>query len=92
MLRDRKTGTEKETTVAEYFAKVVGVRLEFPALQCVLVRLQPLCLPVASPLEAAACASGQAHPLQMLHVMQPLPPFLAQRVEERGNECGLHMC
>lgn len=39
--KNKKEGTEKEISVAEYFAKVIGIRLEFPGLQCVLVRLLP---------------------------------------------------
>lgn len=41
MLKDRNTGTEKQTSVAQYFTKVLGVQLQFPALQCVLVRSTP---------------------------------------------------
>ena len=35
--KDKKSGEEREMSVAEYFTKHVGVRLEFPALQCITV-------------------------------------------------------
>lgn len=38
MFRDKNTGTEREMSVAQYFVQVLGIQLEFPALQCVLVR------------------------------------------------------
>jgi hypothetical protein len=37
-MKDRNTGQEKEMSVASYFGEVLGIRLEFPALQCVTVR------------------------------------------------------
>jgi hypothetical protein len=36
---DRANNEEREMSVAEYFTKVLGIRLQFPNLQCVLVRL-----------------------------------------------------
>ena len=39
--KDKKAGTEKEMSVAQYFAKILGINLQFPALQCVTV-LRPL--------------------------------------------------
>jgi hypothetical protein len=35
---DRASGQEKQMSVADYFIKVLGIRLEYPALQCVTVR------------------------------------------------------
>lgn len=42
-MRDRETGTENEISVATYFTKHLGIKLQFPHLQCVEVRSRYPC-------------------------------------------------
>jgi hypothetical protein len=37
-MRDRESGEENEMSVAAYFSNSLGIKLEFPHLQCVTVR------------------------------------------------------
>lgn len=35
---DKESGKEKKMSVAAYFTNILGIKLQFPALQCVTVR------------------------------------------------------
>ena len=53
---DKATGQEKQMSVAAYFSNILGIKLEFPALQCVTVR--PLAsLPLQLPLSHGVVGS-----------------------------------
>lgn len=35
---DKASGQEQQMSVAAYFTKILGIKLQFPALQCITVR------------------------------------------------------
>lgn len=104
-MKDKATGEEREISVAEYFVKHQGVRLDFPGLQCITVRQfslrEPYCsllrfrLPSAALYTQSLCGAAMRWECVQLHVM-PLvlmlaDPYTAKLEEIRAARARLRL-